>query len=82
MIHTDLYFQNLPIILNCYKGAYYASIILTKKCAYYAQNYASIIYQPLVRISYCPARVAGPEGIMLRQCNIYMACSVARGRLQ
>ncbi len=29
---------------NCYKGAYYASIILTKKCLYYAQNYASIIY--------------------------------------
>ncbi len=30
------------IAYSCYKGAYYASIILTKKRAYCAQNYASI----------------------------------------
>ena len=32
---------------NCYKGAYYASIILTKKMCLLCSNYASIIYQPL-----------------------------------
>ncbi len=50
MIHTDLHFQNLPIILIIVikVHAYYASIILTKKCAYYARNYASIIYQLLL----------------------------------
>ncbi len=53
MTHTDQSCISVKLAYyshTCYKGAYYASIILNKKSITCAQNYASIIYQPLVTV--------------------------------